>query len=189
MVEQKIDLITLLKSIPDPRRQAGRRHELWVCLLLVIMTMMTGQYGFRPTGSFIRQHCEDLLRYMPLRKPRLPSFDTIRRCLQVVNFAKLTEVFLRWSRQYIELPEGQWIAGDGKALKGTLQDHPEAEQRFVSLVSFFTQHSHQVLDSIAFNNKDTSEICVVEQLINRLDLGGYVISLDAVHCQKKPSNK
>jgi hypothetical protein len=189
MLEQKIDLITILKSIPDPRRQAGCRHELWVCLLLVIMTMLTGQYGFRPTGSFIRQHYEDLLRYLPLRKARLPSFDTIRRCLQVVDFSELTKAFLQWSRQYIELVESEWIAGDGKALKGTMQDYLQAEQRFVSLVSFFTQHSHQLLESMAFNNKDTSEISVVEQLINRLDLGGYVISLDAVHCQKKLPNK
>ncbi len=189
MAEQKTDLIALLKQIPDSRRQAGCRHELWACLLLVIMTMLTGEYGYRPTGSFIWQHEEDLLRFLPLRKPRLPSFDTIRRCMQVVEFSVLADVFQQWARQYIDIAEGEWIAGDGKALRGSVEDSHEEEQRFINLVSFFTQHSHQVIDSMAFNNKYTSEISVVEQLIDRLDLQECILTLDAVHCQKKRSSE
>jgi len=181
---ERVDLITVLKGIPDPRRQAGCRHELWTCLLLVIMTLMTGEYGFRPTGSFIRLHREDLLRYLPLRKPRLPSFDTIRRCLQVVDYELLSAAFSSWARQYIDLPKGSWIAGDGKALKGTVRDCFDAEQRFVNLVSFFTQQGGQVVDDQAFNNKDSSELHVVEQLIDRLDLRECIFTLDALHCKK-----
>lgn len=181
---EKVDIITFLKQIPEPRRQAGLRHELWACLLLVIMTMLTGDYGYRPTGSFISLHKEDLLRYLPLRKPRLPSFDTIRRCLQVVDFNLLCAAFLKWARQYHDIPEGTWIAGDGKALGGTVVNHSDAEQRFVSMVSFFTQQSGQIIDNMAFNNKDGSEIDIVEQLIDRLNLQGCVLSLDALHCKK-----
>ena len=56
MAEQKTDLIALLKQIPDSRRQAGCRHELWACLLLVIMTMLTGEYGYRPTGGSVAMY-------------------------------------------------------------------------------------------------------------------------------------
>jgi predicted transposase YbfD/YdcC len=43
-----------------------------------------------------------------------------------------------------------------------------------------------VLAQKSFENKAQSEIQVVEQLLSELALTGVVVSMDALHCQKKP---
>ena len=39
------------------------------------------------------------------------------------------------------------------------------------------------------NNKEQSEINIVRELIKNLELKGIVLSIDAIHCQKKRLEK
>ena len=40
-------LIDYLKQIPDSRARSGLRHPLWLVLLIIIMGMMSGYWGYR----------------------------------------------------------------------------------------------------------------------------------------------
>lgn len=55
----------------------------------------------------------------------------------------------------------------------------------VSVVSVYSHRQRLVLAQKSFENKVRSEIQVVEQLLAELDLTGVVVSMDALHCQKK----
>ena len=57
-------------------------------------------------------------------------------------------------------------------------------QNFVSLVSVFTQKRGQVVKASAYENKKVSEISVVQELIEALDIKDVIVTLDALHCKK-----
>jgi hypothetical protein len=71
-------------------------------------------------------------------------------------------------------------------LRNTVTDHAGAQQNFVTMVSAFSHSRGQVLGIQVMENKHESEIVVMTNLLSLLDLPGAVITLDALHCQKKP---
>ena len=178
-------IIEYLRELPDGRRTAGQRHDQTFVLLLVLMSTMSGYYGYRGIGDFIKRNQEDLLSNLKPRKERLPSFYTVRRIVQGLDFKQLSECFYRWASQYIELSENEWIHVDGKAIKGSMSDYSLDKQRFVNLVSLYSSKKQLIVGQAFVDNSKQSEIPVVQQLIGSLGLTGVTYTLDALHCQKK----
>jgi nicotinamide riboside kinase len=95
-------------------------------------------------------------------------------------------MFNTWAKEQFAPQAGEWVAVDGKSIKGTVQNRSDAFQNFVSVVSAYSHQRRVVLAHKSFENKVQSEIQVVEQLLGELSLTGVVVSMDALHCQKKP---
>lgn len=184
-----VSLITHLKLVRDFRTKQGQRHPLWLVLVLVIMGTMSGCVGYRGLGDFVKRHQTSLIETLEIPKDRVPSYSTIRRVMMRVNFEELTQIFNEWASQYVELSELEWLATDGKSIKATVQDYSSSYQRFISVVSMFSSHQGQVVGLQTMDNKQTSEIATVQNLITILDLKGVVFSFDALHCQKKQLSK
>ena len=54
-------LIDYLKQIPDERSSGGRRHPLWLILLIMILGIMSGYWGYRGLGRFVERHRRQLI--------------------------------------------------------------------------------------------------------------------------------
>lgn len=182
-------LITELKKVPDFRTQQGQRYPLWLVLLFVIMGTMSGCKGYRSLGDFVKRHKDSLVEVLSIPISRVPSYSTIRRVMMRVNFQMLTQIFNNWANQYVQLGESEWLAIDGKSIKSTVTDYSQAYQSFISIVSLFSSKQGLSVGLQPMNNKQTSEITTVQNLIAALDLKGVVFSFDALHCQKKLLNK
>jgi hypothetical protein len=178
-------IIDYLEELPDTRRTAGQRHDQTFILLLVLMSTMSGYQGYRSIGDFIKRNQKELLSSFKPAKDRLPSFYTVRRVIQGLDFKLLSDKFYRWAIQYTELSENEWIHVDGKAMKGTMSDYALDKQRFVNLVSLYSSRKQVVVGQAFVDNSKQSEIPVVQQLIAGLGLSGVTFTLDALHCQKK----
>ena len=179
-------IISYLEELPDERRRAGQRHDQTFMLLLVLMSTMSGYHGYRSTGDFITRNQADLLTYFKPKKGRLPTFYTIRRVLQTLDFDKLSSAFYKWAQQYTDIVGNEWLHVDGKAIKGTMSDYSLEKQRFINLVSVYSSRKKLVVGNALVDNSKESELPVVRQLIEDLDLRGVTFTLDALHCQKKP---
>lgn len=70
-------------------------------------------------------------------------------------------------------------------MKGTITDYENKHQNFINLVSLFMNRIGIVLMEKSMHNKEQSEINTVRELIKQLKLKGVVLSMDALHCQKK----
>ena len=194
MTSKNLDksLIDYLKEIPDERDPHGRRHPLWLILLIIIMGIMSGYWGYRGLGRFVERHRRELIKMFQVSRAEMPSYSTIRRVMMNLDYEQLTTVFNDWASQYTHHQKGQWIALDGKSLKNTVTDYHGSQQNFVTMVSAFSHQKGEVLGLKVMENKKESEINVVRELIELLDLSGVVFTMDALHCQKKrflPSSK
>lgn len=184
-MSRRKSIIEYFDGIPDKRRGAGQRHEQSLVLLLLLMSIMSGYIGYRATGDFIKRNREALLTDLQPKKNRLPSFDTIRRVVQGIDFSLVSKAFHKWAMQYVRLSEQEWVSIDGKAIGGTVTNGTSSQQHFMSLVSLYCSKQQLVIGNAQVQNSKESEIPVVKQLIEALDLEGVTFTLDALHCQKK----
>ena len=179
-------LLACLSKIPDPRRAAGRRHDLSVVLFLSILGVMEGADGYRSIGRFIRNNVAFFLDYLPLKKPRLPSTATVSRVLGAVDMEALSEALSRWIAASKPESPIYFLAGDGKAIKASVENSQNSAQNYISVCSFFDAFSKVVVAAQTYENGKKSEIKVFQDLIEKLDLKGeVVIGGDALHAQKK----
>jgi hypothetical protein len=177
-------LIERLQELPDPRRGAGQRHPLVAVLLMVIMGMMSGRYGYRELGTFMASNKSTFIDIFGL-KHGVPSYVTIRTILQNISYASLNQIFEEWSKEHIGISAKDWVSADGKAMKSTVVHAQDTWQNFVSLVSVFHQQTGTVLATSRMDNGKEGEIPTLQQLLEKLGLKGVVLTMDALHCQKK----
>ncbi|PSB26517.1 hypothetical protein C7B70_23710 [Chlorogloea sp. CCALA 695] len=96
----------------------------------------------------------------------------------------MAQQFEQWVNSTFTLEPGEWVAVDGKSIKGTVTAPGTAYQNFISLVSLYSRQQGIVLKSQQFESKQDSELKVVQTMLEALDLEGVVFTLDALHCQK-----
>ncbi len=92
---------------------------------------------------------------------RLRSDTTFRRILQKRDFQTLAQQFEQWVNSTFTLAPREWVAVDGKSIKGTVTAPGTAYQNFISLVSLSTSQPGIVLASQQFESKHNSELKVV----------------------------
>jgi DDE_Tnp_1-associated len=179
-------LLDAFAQIPDHRRAQGTRHRLPCVLVCLVLSALSGNRSWRAHRDFIQRHHEALVTHLHLPKARLPSYSTLRRVLLGLNYQDLSTAFLRWARQHVSIEEGEWVAADGKSLRGTLTNVDGAQQNFSAIVSLYARKRGVVLQSQAFENKEESEIHVLLSMLADADLKGASMTADALHCRKKP---
>ncbi len=178
-------LIDYLAQLPDKRRGAGQRHDQTLIVTITIMSIMSNYIGYRAIGDFVERNREQLLKHLRPAKNRLPSFYTIHRVLQNMDYDALSETIYKWARQRVSIRKHEWLQIDGKVTGGTITNACNSEQSFISLVSIYASRHRQVIASKAFKQKTATELQTVQQLIGELDISEVNFSLDALHCQKK----
>ncbi|MEP0874023.1 ISAs1 family transposase [Trichocoleus desertorum AS-A10] len=117
-------------------------------------------------------------------KSRVRGHSTFRRVILELDFQVFAQVFNQWAQQYVPIEPGEWLAVDGKSIKGSVTDYETHQQNFVMLVSLFSHKCGFVLHSQPMENKVISELHVVQQLLEVLDLSGAVVTADALHTQE-----
>jgi hypothetical protein len=78
------------------------------------------------------------------------------------------------------------VAIDGKTLRRSFENF--LDRRAAHRLSAFASDTALVLAHLDCDEK-TNEIPAVQTLLGTLSLTGSVVTVDAMHCQKKPSSK
>ncbi len=100
-----------------------------------------------------------------------------------LDFQTLAQQFEQWANSTFNTELGEWIAIDGKCIKGTVTEPGTAYQNFISLVLVYSSRQGVVLKSQQFESKHNSELKVVQTMLEALHLEGVVFTMDALHCR------
>lgn len=181
---EHLNLIEQLQQIPDYRHIKGRRHELWLVLLLIILGAMTGYWGYRPLEDFTVVHKQSLIEKLNLEvTTKFPSYSTFRRVLKTIDFQPLTNLFNSWASATVPPILGDRLAIDGKGIRCTMTDYSQSYQNFISTVSVYSHQRGIVLRMQPMSNKKISEVAIVKQLISAFSGSQVMFTLDALHCR------
>lgn len=102
----QIAIIEAFAGLEDPRRRAGQRHTLPLCLALFTLAMpqggqapwglAAGNKGFASYGDWISSYQDQLIDLFKPPKNRLPSYSTIRRALLHLNYEEYSTRLARF---------------------------------------------------------------------------------------------
>lgn len=179
-----MSLIDQLKQIPDTRQIRGRRHPLWLLLLLSLLGFLCGYRGYRPLADFAQAHAAELRELLQLSaQSPMPSYSTFRRTALTVDSQGWVEVFNVWSLSTLPLTLKALLSVDGKSLRCTSVGGQTAAQNFITCVSMY-ERALGVLHLQLMENAKVSEIHVAQtfmkQVLPQLPAGNC-LSLDALH--------
>jgi predicted transposase YbfD/YdcC len=180
-----VRLLQALSAVPDPRRARGRRHSLQSILLLALQAVMAGTSSWVAIAQWAATAPQALAVCGVA-----PSAATFRRVLAAVDIAALEAALTRWVSGRAAAA-GQprpaqpaaarrtVLAVDGKTLRGA-HDATAAQTKLISVYD----HAHGlVLAQAAVADGD--EVTAFTAALNTLpDLGGALVTADALHCQR-----
>ena len=175
--------LAFLAAIPDPRRAEGKRYEQRYVLLFAILAVVAGANSYRGISTFIRIHRRRLNRAFGIGWKRSPAHTSIRTILSELDPGSVEKAF-REHAANLNGAGASALALDGKVLRGSFDAFNDSRAKQV--LSAFATDTALVLAHVEIDEK-TNEIPAVQKLLEELDVAGHIVTLDAMHCQKKPS--
>jgi predicted transposase YbfD/YdcC len=171
-------------DLPDPRVEGRCRHKLLDILMIAICAVVGGAENFVEIAAFGKAK-EAWFRERLALPHGIPSHDTFRRVLGLVDPEALERCFRGWIAAWQESGKGP-KAGEGIALDGKTLRHSfdtATGQTALHLVSAWATGSGVVLGQEKVADK-SNEITAIPGVLRLLDLRGGVVTLDAMGCQK-----
>ena len=173
-------LIEHFSKLEDPRVDRNKKHELIDVIVLCVSAVLSGAEGWCDIEEFGRTKLDWLRRYVPLANG-IPVDDTIARIISALSVSGFQECFLSWMEDVVKLSDGEIIALDGKTHR---RSHDRKRGvKALHMVSAWACRNGVVLGQVKTEEK-SNEIVAVPQLLEKLELKGCIVTLDAMGCQR-----
>ncbi|NCC21225.1 MAG: ISAs1 family transposase [Alphaproteobacteria bacterium] len=181
-------ILSLLSTVPDPRRAEGKRYSLPHILLFSILAVVTGANSYRGIRTFMAVHHDRLNEAFGLNWKKPPAHTQIRSILTGLEAEDVERAFRNHAEELdaAGAPASgmRALALDGKALRGSFDAIHDVRAR--QIMSVFAADTLLVLAHVEIDEK-SNEIPAAVRLLEELDVADRIVTLDAMHCQKKLS--
>jgi hypothetical protein len=186
--------LAILSEIKDPRRKEGKIYKLQYVLLFSILAIVSGVNSYRGVHTFIDSHLDALNEAFGLSWKNAPVHSAIRYILKRLdpeaielafrNHAAILEAAIASAQSSDAGQDGAGgvIAIDGKTLKHSFDNLKD--RKAAQILNAFSSQTALILAHIEIDDK-SNEIPAAQKLLSELDLTDRVVTLDAMHCQKK----
>jgi len=175
------DFMSHFSTIPDPRIERCKRHELMDILFLSISAVLCGAEGWEEIEDFGQARLAWLQHYFPYVNG-IPKHDTIARVLSRLDPKALQESFISWVNAACQLSDGEVVAIDGKTVKRSFQKGDRKSA--IHMVSAWASQNGLVLGQQKVNSK-SNEITAIPALLKLLELKGCIVTIDAMGTQRE----
>ena len=175
-----LSLLDHFSALKDPRQAGKVVYPLPEILLLVLAATLAGADDFVEVRLWGRQHLPFLRRFLPYRHG-IPSHDTLNDVINALDPGLFKACFVTWVEGLRE-SEPDVVAVDGKTSR---RSHARSKGRDpLHLVSAWASRQRLVLGQEAVAGK-SNEITAIPLLLERLELAGALVTIDAIGCQSK----
>jgi predicted transposase YbfD/YdcC len=171
------------RKLKDPRRSHRRLHLLQDILVIALCAVIAGAQDWQDIETFGRKRRDWLARFLGLPHG-IPSHDTFERVFDRLDPPAFQACFRDWVRAVQQALRIKHVAIDGKTLRGS----GAARLGPLHLVSAWATAQGLSLGQVAVDAK-SNEITAIPALLELLDLGGALVTIDAMGCQRAIAEK
>ena len=180
-------IVKHFESLPDPRHQRNRRHLLVDVITLAVCGVIVGCDGPTAIEHWAKAK-KDWLKELLTLPSGIPSRDCIRRVLSALKPEAFQTCFQSWIVSLVS-EDGNirpTIAIDGKSMR---RSHDRRRGLGpLHLVGAWLSEQGLSLGQVATEEK-SNEITAIPELIDRIDVKGAIVTIDAMGCQKEIAKK
>jgi predicted transposase YbfD/YdcC len=166
-------------TLEDPRIERSKLHRLLDILVIAICAVICGADDWVEVELFGNAKLPWLKTFLELANG-IPSHDTFGRVFARLNPEQFQRCFLDWIQAVSEVTHGQVIAIDGKVLRGSAER--VLGKAGIDMVSAWATANHLVLGQVKVDDK-SNEISAIPKLLQVLEIGGCIVTIDAIGCQ------
>lgn len=170
-------LLDHFSALEDPRQSWKVLYPLPEVLLIVLCGTMAGAEDFVEIEQWAKTKLDFLRRLLPFKRG-IPSHDTLNDVMNALPASLFAGCFTAWVEALREAGP-DIVAIDGKTSRRTRAkgSHP------LHLVSAWAARQRLVLGQEAVA-EGGNEITAIPLLLERLELTGALVTIDAIGCQK-----
>jgi len=172
---------TCFAELKDPRVQASCDHRLLDILAITILGVTCGADDWTDLETFGRLRHDWLKTFLDL-PGGIPSHDTFRRVLGLLDRKQFAACLFQWTQAIHEATGGKLLAIDGKALRRSFAKR--SGKAMLHLVTAWASESGLTLGQVACQEK-SNEITAIPELLELLSLQGSTVTIDAMGCQRE----
>jgi predicted transposase YbfD/YdcC len=169
--------------LQDPRRAHRRLHLLQDVIVIALCAVIAGAQDWQQIETFGRKRRDWLRGFLALPNG-IPSHDTFERVFDRLQPRAFQVCFQQWVQAVSAALRIKHVAIDGKTLRGS----GSAKLGPLHLVSAWATAQHLSLGQVAVDSK-SNEITAIPALLELLDLGGALVTIDAMGCQRAIARK
>mgnify|MGYP001819513150 CR=1 FL=1 len=179
-------ILDCFKVLPDPRCTTNRRHLLGDVIVIAVCGVLANADGPLAIATWAELNSVFLHEHLELPNG-IPSRDTIRRVLTLLDPRAFQECFAVWLDSLNHVPEEQkvnykkHVAIDGKAMRRSHDKKKGLGALFI--VGAWASEQGISLGQVATEEK-SNEIAAIPKLLDQIDLEDTIITIDAAGCQK-----
>jgi len=167
-----------LGQLTDIRKARGKRFSLETILTIIVMAKMCGEDTPSAIADWAKNHQEQILELLQLKRPKLPHCNTYRRILAHVVYE---EEIARLVGEYNQRGEhGEVYAMDGKTARGTRKKDEDGSEY---LLSVYDVEQAKVMSQVVVGRKE-NEITKAPEALKKVEISRKIITGDAMHTQK-----
>ena len=171
-----------LAKLTDVRKARGQLYRLETVLMIIVMAKLSGEDTPYAIGDWAKNHREQLVELLQLKREKMPSHHTFRRIMARVVYLEEIE---RLVGEYNQRGEhGEVYALDGKAPRGTRKKDNEEGPEY--LLSVFDVEQVKVMSQVEVGRKE-NEITKAPEALKMVEITGKVVTGDALHTQRRLS--
>jgi predicted transposase YbfD/YdcC len=167
------------KDLPDPRRTTRNKlHKLQDIIMLTLCALICGCEDWVAIADFSEDNEAWFREFLELPNG-IPSHDTLSDVFARIKPCAFEKAFASWMKEGLPGLAGQQIAIDGKTLRRSCN----AGERAPHMLSAYATEARLAL-AITTVEEKANEITAIPDILAQLELGGAVVSIDAMGCQK-----
>jgi predicted transposase YbfD/YdcC len=184
-VVDKIGILDFFEDMEDPRVTGRCEHKLIDIIAITICASICGADEWTDIRLFGEAKESWFSEWLELPNG-IPSHDTFGRVFRLLDPVAFEQRFSEWIASVTELADGSIVSIDGKTLRRSYdrKDNKSA----IHMVSAWAHENGVVLGQVQTDDK-SNEITAIPNLLERLDIAGCIVTIDAMGCQKEIAKK